>query len=252
MFSAAAASLSLTAAVWICFAFVLGSFAQAVSGFGFALILIPLVSLVTTTTDAVVMQTFASSMLSMYMGWQLRKDADRTVLRSVLPGIAVGIPIGLAIASRISDRALRFGVGAAVIAAGLAIATGFRIRTAHPSRVNAGAGFVSGFLSATTGTNGPPLVVVMAGQDVAPTVFRANLQVAFGMSNLVLVPLFIGAGKVTKVGLVGTLIGLLPTVLGRVLGERVFARLDPTRFRRIVLVMLFLAGTVALAKAIAG
>jgi uncharacterized protein len=252
MLAASAASLSVGAAAWICCAFVLGSFAQAVSGFGFALVAIPLASLVVSPTDAVVIQTLASCLLSLVMAWNYRHDTDRVVLRSMLSGVIVGIPIGMVVASSVSDRALRFGVGVAVIVAALSIATGFRIKTSRPNQVNAVAGVVSGVLGATTGTNGPPLVVTMAGQDVAPATFRANLQAAFAVSNLILVPLFIAAGKVTRIGLVGVAIALVPTLVGRVVGERVFARLDPTRFRRVVLGMLFLAGTVAIVKAITG
>ncbi len=235
--------------LWVAFSFALGSFAQALSGFGFALIAIPLSSLVIGTTEAVVVQTFAGAVLSIVMAWQYRADADPAVLRFVVPASFVGIVIGMAVANSVSDRTLRFGVGTAVIGAALAIATGFRFRTSRTGAVNGAAGLVSGVLAATTGTNGPPLVIAMAAQDASPRSFRANLQTSFAATNVVLVPLFIASGKVHRQTLVLSAVALVPTVIGRVVGEQVFAKLNPNRFRRVVLAMLFLSGTVALVKA---
>ncbi len=239
-------------AAWLGVAFALGSGAQAVSGFGFALISIPLASLVVSTTDAVVMQTLAGCMLSVVMAWQYRADADLPTCRVVVPTAFLGIPVGMLIASRVSDRGLRFAVGVAVLVAATAIATGYRIRSARTGLVNGFAGFVSGVLSSTTGTNGPPLVIALAGRDAPPATFRATLQVAFAASNVLLVPAFIITGKVTEIGLKGAAIALVPTIAGRAFGERVFRRLNPERFRRVVLVMLFLAGSVALGNSIFG
>ena len=250
--SSSVSSLTVAAAVWICLSFAIGSFAQAVSGFGFALIAIPLSSLVVSPVNAVVIQTFAGALLSGYMAWQYRPDSQPHVLKVLLPGVVVGIAVGMLVSTRLNDRALRFAVGVTVIIAALAIATGFRIRTRHTKAIFVIAGLVSGVLGATTGTNGPPIVIAMAGQDTPPPAFRANLQVAFAIGNLVLVPAFIAAGRVTRVGIVGSIVAFVPTLVGRVFGERVFAALDPKRFRSVVLGMLFLAGTVALAKAVSG
>ncbi len=244
--------MSVGFAVWICVAFALGSFAQAVSGFGFALISIPLASLLIGPTDAVVIQTLAGCVMSFWMAWQYRADADREMLRTVVPLSILGIPVGLLIASNIPDRALRFGVGVAVLVAAVAIATGFRIRSKRVRLVNGLAGFISGVLGATTGTNGPPLVIALAGRDASPKSFRATLQAVFAVANLVLVPAFVVTGKVTRTGVIGTAVAVVPTVLGRLVGEKVFVRLNPATFRRIVLSMLFLAGSLALGKSIIG
>jgi uncharacterized protein len=237
---------------WVAFSFVVGSVAQSVSGFGFTLISVPLVSLVVAPVDAVVGQTMAGGAMSIFMAWQLREDRDNEMLRSVIPASLVGMPIGLLISQTISDRGLRFAVGACVIVAALAIATGYRLRSKNQTVVDRIAGLISGVLVTSTGTNGPPLVIALADRGASPAAFRATLQTAFAVANIVAIPLFILSGKVTTLGLQVALVGFIPTVAGRVVGERVFASLDPSRFRRVVLVMLFAAGTVALSKAIFG
>ncbi len=234
---------------WVAIAFTIGSFAQSISGFGFTLIAVPLLTLAVRPADAVVGQTFASLLLSTWMGIQLWPEADKAVLKRIVPMSFLGMPIGIVLSSHLSDQGLRIGVGIAVISAAVAIASGWKL-----SRVSApmeyGAGLVSGILSTTTGTNGPPLVVTLAAREHRPATFRATLQVAFALANLVAIPLFIASGKVTSTGLRVAAIGLIPTLAGRVIGEPVFRKLDPRRFRVIVIVMLFAAGAVALIRAL--
>ncbi len=234
---------------WVAVAFLIGSTAQAVSGFGFTLIAVPLMSLVISPADAVVGQTFAACLLSGWMGVQLWPEADHQVLKRIVPLSFLGMPIGLFAASRLNDRGLRITVGVAVIIAAVSIASGWRLKRPSPN-MEYGAGLVSGILSTTTGTNGPPLVITLAARDLAPAAFRATLQVAFAASNVVAIPLFVAGDRVTRIGLISAAVGLVPTLLGRVIGEPIFRRLDPARFRVIVIVMLFAAGTVALARAL--
>jgi uncharacterized protein len=244
--------LSTAAWAWVAIAFALGSGAQAISGFGFALISIPLASLVLPPTDAVVAQTIAGSILSFVMAWQYRADADVPVIRRSVPAMIVGIPIGLAVVSRVNDRGLRLMVGVAVLVAATAIATGYRITSQRHGLIDSTAGLVSGVLTMTTGTTGPPLVITLAGRNASPATFRATLQAMFAVANALSLPAFALAGKITGAGVTASAIALVPTMLGRVAGERVFRRLNPDSFRKVVLVMLFLAGSVAIVKAIAG
>jgi uncharacterized protein len=241
--------VGLGTVVWIGCAFALGSFAQSISGFGFTLIAVPLLTVAVRPADAVVGQTLAALLLSGWMGTQLWPLADKAVLKRIVPMSVLGMPIGIWLSSRLSDRGLRVMVGIAVISAAIAIASGWRLR-----KVNApfelGAGLLSGILSTTTGTNGPPLVITMAARDHPPDRFRATLQVAFAIANVAAIPFFVASGKITHSGVVVGAVGLVPTLAGRLLGEPVFRKLDPFRFRRIVIVMLFVAGTVALVRAL--
>jgi uncharacterized protein len=235
--------------IWVAIAFTIGSFAQSVSGFGFTLIAVPLLTLAVRPADAVVGQTFASLLLSAWMGVQLWPEADKAMLKRIVPMSFVGMPIGIVVSSRLSDRGLRIGVGIAVISATVAIASGWKLK--HVSApMEYAAGLVSGILNTTTGTNGPPLVVTLAAREHQPAKFRATLQVAFALANVVAIPLFVASGKVTSTGLRVAAIGLVPTLAGRLIGEPVFRRLKPERFRVIVIAMLFAAGTVALIRAL--
>ncbi len=234
--------------IWVAAAMFVGSLAQSITGFGFSLVAVSLMTVVISPTNAIVGQTLASLPITIIVARKLWPLADRVAIRQLLPGSIIGMPLGLVIAARVSDKSLRFAVGIAVIFAAVSIATGWRLPKTNRYAEYFG-GLVSGVLATTTGTNGPPLVISLAARDLAPAAFRATLQALFVVSSVISLPLFAIAGSVTKVSLQTAAISFLPTVAGRVIGERVFDRLDVQTFRRIVLAMLFLAGGVALAKA---
>jgi uncharacterized protein len=161
----------------------------------------------------------------------------------------VGMPLGIVVGHLVSDRILRFVLGVSVILAAIALARGWRFRS-RPEVVDIVAGGVSGILSTTTGTSGPPIVIGMAGRDLSPAATRSSLQAIFMVANFVTLGLFAVDQSLTKQGIGVGLIGLIPAVLVRRSGERMFQRLDAELFRKVVLALLFVAGAIALVTAI--
>ena len=244
-----ASPLAAPAWVWVVAVFSLAAFAQAISGFGFSLISIPLLTVVCTRTDAVVSGGMVGFVTQSWMAWHLRREVERDVVRWALPASFLGMPVGILIGHVVNDRAMRIGVGVAVLAAALSISRGWRV-TGKPHIVNGLAGLISGVLGTTTGTNGPPLVVALAGRGYTPGVTRATLSSLFFFANIVALGLFALDGSITKRASVIALVGVLPAVIVRGASEGTFRRLDPARYRRIVLGLLTVAGTVAIANAL--
>jgi uncharacterized protein len=211
---------------------------------------VPLLAVVCTRTDAVVAQTVVGFFVTTHLAWKLRADVDRKLLMRAIPASIVGMPLGIVVGHLVSDRILRFVLGVSVILAAIALARGWRFRS-RPEVVDIVAGGVSGILSTTTGTSGPPIVIGMAGRDLSPAATRSSLQAIFMVANVVTIGLFAFDHSLTKQGLGVGVIGLVPAVLVRRSGERMFQRLDAELFRKVVLALLFVAGAVALFTAAA-
>ena len=231
--------------------FSVAAFAQAMSGFGFSLLCIPLLTLVSTRTDAVVSSTMVGMVTQIWMAYKLRGEVNREVVRWALPASFVGMPVGIVVGHLVSDRALRVGVGVAVLFAVIAIHRGLAVR-GRPSRVDTVAGFVSGVLSTTTGTNGPPLVVALAGRSLPPGVTRATLTALFCGANIVTIALFAADGSIHERAPMIAAVGLIPALGVRAASEGLFRTLNPARYRSVVLALLTIAGTVAIINALRG
>lgn len=186
----------------------------------------------------------------LWMAWRMRNEVDRSVVRWALPFSFVGMPVGIAVGHIVSDRSMRVAVGGAVLVAVVAIKRGLTVR-GRPSRVDSLAGFVSGVLSTTTGTNGPPLVIALAGRSLQPGVTRATLSALFCGANIVSLALFAIDGSISDRAPVIAAVGLIPALAVRAGTEPMFRKLDPARYRNVVLGLLSIAGTVAIVNAFA-
>ena len=235
--------------MWIVAAFCLAAFSQALSGFGFALLCIPLLTVVCSRSDAVVAATMVGLVTQLWLAFRVRHEIDRPTVRRALPASLLGMPVGIVVGHLVSDRALRIAVGVAVLSAVVAISRGATVR-GRPVIVDSTAGFVSGVLSTTTGTNGPPLVVALAGRSMPPGVTRATLTGLFLAANVVSLALFAADGRVSRRSTLIAAIGLVPSLTVRAATEPLFRRLDPLRYRNVVLTMLTLAGIVAIVNAL--
>jgi uncharacterized protein len=112
------------------------------------------------------------------------------------------------------------------------------------------AGFAAGILSTSTGTSGPPIVIALSGKDMQPTVFRATISAIFLVQGSAAMVAFALGGQVTMDALAVALAGLPGLVLGSIVGEGGFRRLDASTFRTVVLGLLFVSGLVALLGAV--
>lgn len=218
------------------------AFVQVIAGFGFALLCMPIMTLAVPVEQAVVVSTLLGMVSTTSQGWHFRADARRPLVRRLTLAAFVGMPLGLVILNVVDDRTLKVVLGIAVL-----VATAMLVRRINLSHVghhlDYGAGFLSGVLNTSLSTNGPPLVFDLQARHLAPDEFRATITMVFALSNTVGLTLFLIDGKVTVDGLQAALIALPAWALGLALGWPVRKHVHGERFRWMVLVLLFAAGT---------
>jgi uncharacterized membrane protein YfcA len=233
-----------------------GSTLQSTTGFGFALVLGPAFFGVFDPTTALTTELVLGGALNLLILFterrprQVRGHNLATVLGWALPGLVVGALILAAL----SKPALQIAVGIAVLIAVVVQVRGGGLSRTHGGREPAWAapavGFTTGVLSTTTGTSGPPLVLWFQSLGFSPAEFRDTLAAAFLALNALSALALLGFGNgldLPGVGWVGAL--LVATLTGQLVGQRLFARLDPQSFRTAGLVVVVCAG---LASAVAG
>ena len=225
------------------------AFTQVIAGFGFALLAMPIMTLAVPVEQAVVVSTLLGMVSTSWMGWHLRADMDRPLAKRLTLAAFVGMPLGLWILNVVSDRALRLALGVSVLIATALLVR--RINLAHVGpRLDLILGFVSGVLNTSLSTNGPPLVFDLQARQLKPNQFRATIVAVFAFSNVVALALFIAGGKITGDGVHASLIAFPAWVLGQGLGWPLRKYVHGERFRVMVLILLFIAGTTAIVFAV--
>jgi uncharacterized protein len=229
----------------VCFA----ALVQVVSGFGFALLAVPLMSIAVPTSTAVVVSTLLGAGVSTWQAWQGRAQTVRPIAGRLVLGSYIGMPLGLLVFLTVSDDVLRLILGVAVLIAVVLLAARIDLRRAG-SGLDVGAGFVSGVLNTSLSTNGPPLVFVLQARHLEPDPFRSTINTVFAASNLVGVPLFLIAGQVTGSAALAALVALPALIAGQFAGYPLRRHLHGERFRRLVLGLLVIAALSAITRSL--
>jgi uncharacterized membrane protein YfcA len=224
------------------------SAAQAVTGFGFALLSVPLLALVVTIQDAVVAGSLAS--LALTIGVAVREHAHvRWRTTWILLGFAaLGLPLGFWLLTAAPERVLTLIVGVCVFGSTFLV---WRRPSIPGGPVAIGVvGLLVGVLTTSTGTNGPPLVAAFQSMGFSPRAFRATIAAVFTGCGLVACGLFAVGGEISRTSLLIWSVSLPAIVGGFLAGDRVFRRLDHGRFRSVVLIALIVASMITIGRAI--
>lgn len=226
------------------------SFVQMLAGFGFALLAMPVMTLAVPVERAVVIVALLGAMTTLWQSIHLRRDADRQLVLRLTAASYLGMPLGLVVLNVVGDRSLRIMLGIAVL-----IATGLlarRLSLAHVGpTLDHTAGFVSGVLNTSLGTNGPPLVFDLQARGLDPYRFRATISAVFAFGNVFGLVLFLADGKVTADGLRAAAIAAPAWAIGQAIGWPTRRHVHGERFRYLVLALLFTAGATAIIFAVA-
>ncbi|MEY4252504.1 MAG: hypothetical protein RL691_1385 [Actinomycetota bacterium] len=217
--------MSLVDLLWIAGCISFASFAQSLSGFGFSLIAVPLMTLVVSPRDAVVVATVIGALSTTSQAFLDRAHVDAAIAKRLTMASFLGMPLGLTAFVLVSETGLRVVLGIVVLVSAVMLLRGFQLHD-EKHRLDWILGIVSGFLSTSTSTNGPPLVFVMQARRINPTVFRATR-------------------KVNTNNLSGVLVAIPALFVALKIGYYFRKHITPERFRFLVISLMFLsAGSV--------
>ena len=232
----------LAAQAIILFAFFFRSF----SGFGGALLSIPLLALLFPLKFIVPVESCLEVALSILLVPAAVRKVDRGNLMQLLGGAVPGSLVGVFVLASWANRHMEIILGAAVIGVGLVLLRNTPSRPVMSSRWGLAAGFAGGLLGGMFGTSGPAYVAFLSSQALDKAAFRATLIVLFAVEYAWRLGLYAHQGLLDIQGLQLAL-SLLPALIAAtLLGHFVHLRVGEKVFRRWVAIFLLVSGTLCL------
>ena len=230
---------------WVFAAAALTGLVRGFSGFGSAMIFVPVASAVYEPKLAVVLLFIFDGMITTPM---LVPAFRRCVWREVLPltvGAAVAVPIGVRILLIAEPLLLRWLISALVLAGVAVMASGWRYRRAPSLGVSTAVGGLSGLAGGIASLYGPPVILFwLGGQGDAVTV-RANVFAFLGLAT-VIAGFTYWLNAMFTLPLLQIALLLAPVFgLGAWVGSRLFAVASERQFR---ILAFLLCGAVAVAS----
>lgn len=227
------------------------AFVGTISGFGFALLIVPPLSFVVGPKEAVVLSNVLGVSWLATMFVRLRRDVEWGSALPLMVAAFCGMPFGLLVLEVVPGRVLQVVLGVNVLVAIFLLSKGVRVNT--QSRIFDGvAGFVSGVLNTSTSMNGPPIVLHLQNKGLAPGPFRATIAAFFVVSAIVTLALYAASGRVGEYELKAVVLGLPGLGLGYLGGSFIVGRMNAGQFRKFVMAVLVASAIMALAGAFVG
>ena len=240
------ASVSLTAAIAICAIAFVSGLARGFSGFGSALIFMPLASSMAAPQLVAALLLIIDFIAAAPLVPNAWKQADRRATAVMVFGALIGVPIGTYFLSRLEPVTTRWIISAFVFALLLLLLSGWRYRGKDHAAISVGIGGVSGFCSGLAQTGGPPIVGYWLGRPIASNIARANILLFFGASDFFSVVSYSLTGLITMDAIKFSLVVGPVYGIGVWLGASLFGRASETLFRAICYALIAMAVIVGL------
>ena len=238
--------VSLAVAMAICaIAFVAGT-ARGFSGFGAALIFMPLASSVASprfVAALLLIIDFVAAAPLLPNAWE---KADRKATAVIVLGALIGVPIGTYFLSVLDPVTTRWIISCFVAALLMLLLSGWRYRGKDHAWLSVGIGGLSGFCSGLAQTGGPPIVGYWLGRPIATTVARANIVLFFGASDFFSMASYATTGLITRDALLLSLVVGPVYAIGVAFGASLFGRASEKVFRAICYALIAMAVIVGL------
>lgn len=238
--------------VFVALGVLFASLMRSFSGFGFALMAVPIFSFFLSPGDSVVLSALLTLVVSglTYRAWWGKYPTDAFL--PMIAGSVVGTAAGVYFLSNVSAAQFQLWIGLSVITACLLLARFKPSDTPPSSALAGGTGVASGLMNGAFAIPGPPVILFVMATIHNPASSRAFLMAFFVVSNAVSFVMFGVAGLVTATPLMLFLVAFPVMLLGDRLGTWAFHRVGGTAYRPVALVVSLLVGVSITAKALLG
>lgn len=229
----------------------LGALVFGITGFGAALVTIPLATHFVSLSFALAMFALLDLTNTLRIGLSDRENALRAEWGRMTPFILVGTVAGVTALVNLPRNAAMLALGVFI----LAIAVSTAARGAGVRTVKQGwaylAGFAGGITSTLFGAGGPPYAMYLSRRGLTNAQYRATLGRCTTISISLRVAAFLATGLLLVPDVWLTALFALPASLaGITLATKIFARFSRDLLMRVVGAMLAASGVSLIARAL--
>jgi len=228
--------------VCISFIFLLAGFVQGMTGFGSALVAIPLLSLSIDVKSAIPLCTLNSLVITGFLALRMKKHLDRDKILPLCLASIPGLIVGVTLLKKVSSANISIGLGVLLVAYSCySLLVRIRQRRLHPAWSYL-AGFSSGAIGAAFSAGGPPAIIYATLSDWDKDEIKATLT-GFFLFNSSMSATAHALSGLTTASVLSSFIYSAPCVfLGTVLGSHYYGRIEKRVYLRLIFTFLIFMG----------
>jgi uncharacterized membrane protein YfcA len=221
---------------------VLNGLIHGYTGFGGALLIVPLLSVLYSPVEAIAMAGVAMICGSAKLYPSAARQAVWRELFPIFAGLLVFVPLGAYLLFHLDPDLVRRSIGGFILVFALVLMSGWVYggrRGVLPSFLVGG---LAGGITGASGVGGPPIALYYLASPHPVEIQRANIVISVTVMTIVIMAsVAVGGGYTTEIVLRGLF--LTPaSLLGVWLGARLFAAMPKSYFRHAALWLLVATG----------
>jgi uncharacterized membrane protein YfcA len=220
--------------------------ARGFSGFGGALIFVPLASTAVGPQVAAPVLLLIDGAGALGLVPAAYARADRREVGTMAAGAIIGVPLGGWILAHADPLSLRWAISGLTLALLALLASGWRYRGRPAAPLTVMVGTVAGLFSGIAQVGGPPIVAYWLGGVIPAATVRANFILYFFFSSFIAIATYLAGGLLTVATLGLALLTGPVYAAGLALGARLFGHADERVFRRICYALIAAAAALSL------
>ena len=224
----------------------LGGMVHGLTGFGGALVTMPLLALLIGPVEALALSAPAWVLGTLQMLPRASREADWPALWPILIPALLATPLGTLLLFVMEPDIVRRTIGLFVLAGAVMLATGWTYRGPRGRLPGIIAGSLCGGVTGFAGVGGPPVIVYVLAWPDSPAIQRASILIIIGSVGVVtLLGIIVGGAYDGTVALTALVLAVA-YVAGTWSGSAGFRAASDAFFRRAALTVLFASGIAAI------
>ena len=221
------------------FAIFTASFFASISGFGYALIATPLLSMVVPLKTTIIFVLFLTIIMRVITMYTTYKDVEWKIVFTVSLVCLLGIQPGSWVLNFLSAPYLGLYLSIALLFFITLNLVHIRLEVKRKNLGRLCCGLLSGFFGASTSVSGPPVVLYFLNEEMEKVRMRANMTWIFGLTLVSTSITYFFTGAYAFVEDWTIFYYLVPAnLLGVFLGEKCSKKLSQELFRKLTLVIV--------------
>ncbi|MCP4306271.1 MAG: sulfite exporter TauE/SafE family protein [bacterium] len=222
----------------------LGAVVQGTIGVGFAVLSVPILSLVNPIL-APVPQLLLAVPLALSMTWRERTHIEARTVGWLLSGRIPGAAMGLVLLALATQRSLDIGIAVSVLVAVGILGAGLTVPRSPVTDFSTGV--IAGIMGMVASMGGPPAALLL--KDGKGPAVRSSLALFFSVGLAVTVVLRLVTGRISSDDVTISLLLLPAMLLGYIISSRLRDRIDGTTLRPAILTISTVAAVGLLIRA---
>ena len=215
-------ALNFSGLSWILGVVFLSGLVRGFTGFGTALVYIPLVTQVLSPIEAVFSMIIFDFFGILPMVPRALKDAKVLDVLRLGVGMILTTPLGLLALYFMSQSSFKFLASGMILFLLTLLIFGVRYRGELTNRLIYITGALGGFLGGSTGMPGPPVILIYMASRSAPRIIRANLFLYATLGDVLIFTLCLLSFTIAPLIFLLGIIAVIPFALGVGLGAKIF------------------------------